>query len=290
MADVRIGISGWRYPPWRGTFYPKGLPQTRELEYVSARLNSIEINGSFYSLQRPSSYRRWAGQTPDDFVFALKGSRFITHMKRLKDVDTALATFFASGPLALGPKLGPVLWQLPPTMSYEAGTLERFLTRLPTTTGQAARLARDHDGRLGDDRVATETDADRPLRHAFEVRHPSFAVPAFVQQLREHNAGLVVADSAGKFPVLEDVTADFVYVRLHGDEELYVSGYDTTSLDRWADRIRHWRSGRIRRTPDTVATLPPSRAARDVFVYFDNDVKVHAPNDALALAERLAKN
>ncbi|MBT0769342.1 DUF72 domain-containing protein [Kineosporia sp. J2-2] len=289
MADLRIGISGWRYPPWRGTFYPKGLPQTRELEHAASRLNSIEINGSFYSLQRPSSYRQWAAQTPDDFVFSVKGSRFITHMKRLNDIDTPLATFFASGLLALGPKLGPVLWQLPPTMPYDGALIERFLNSLPTSTQQAADLAGRHDERLAADRVLTETDADRPVRHAFEVRHPSFADPAFVQQLREHDAALVVADSAGKFPVLEDVTAGFVYVRLHGDQELYVSGYDAAGLDRWAERVRRWRSGEIRRTPDTIATLPTSRAGRDVFVYFDNDAKVHAPYDAMALAERLGQ-
>ncbi|GLY19394.1 hypothetical protein Kisp01_64080 [Kineosporia sp. NBRC 101677] len=287
MADVRIGISGWRYPPWRGTFYPKGLTQARELEYAAQRLNSIEINGSFYSLQRPSSYRQWAAQTPDDFVFTLKGSRFITHMKRLKDIDTPLATFLASGVLALGPKLGPMLWQLPPTMPYERDVLGPFLDKLPTSTTQAARLARGHDGKLKEDRVLLEPDADRPIRHALEVRHPSFADADLVQLLQDHNVALVIADSAGKFPVLEDVTADFVYVRLHGEEELYVSGYDTASLDRWADRVRQWHSGRIRRTPNTITTLPPSRAARDVFVYFDNDAKVHAPYDAMSLAERL---
>jgi uncharacterized protein YecE (DUF72 family) len=288
MADVRIGISGWRYPPWRGSFYPKGLAQTRELEYASQRLNSIEINGSFYSLQRPSSYRQWFAQTPDDFVFTLKGSRFITHMKRLKDIDTPLATFLASGILALGPKLGPMLWQLPPTMPYDPDLLGPFLAKLPTSTGQAAELARHHDDRLKPDQVITEADTDRLLRHALEVRHPSFADPGLITLLREHNVALVIADSAGKFPVLEDVTADFVYVRLHGEEELYVSGYDTASLDRWAERVRQWRSGHIRRTPNTISTLPSSRAGRDVFVYFDNDAKVHAPYDAMALAERLS--
>lgn len=289
MADVRIGISGWRYPPWRGTFYPKGLAQARELEYASQQLNSIEINGSFYSLQRPSSYRQWAAQTPEDFVFTIKGSRFITHMKRLKDIDTPLATFLASGMLALGPKLGPMLWQLPPNMPYDHDQLARFLAKLPTSTEQAAQLAKHHDAKLTEAQVVTETDQNRPLRHALEVRHPSFADPTLIQLLRDHNVALVIADSAGKFPVLEDVTADFVYIRLHGEEELYVSGYDTASLDRWADRVRQWRSGQIRRTPNTITTLPASRAARDVFLYFDNDAKVHAPYDAIALTKRLAR-
>ncbi len=288
MADVRIGISGWRYPPWRGTFYPKGLTQARELEYASQHLNSIEINGSFYALQRPSSYRQWAAQTPDDFIFAVKGSRFITHMKRLKDIDAPLATFLASGLLALGPKLGPMLWQLPPTMAYDPNLLGPFLDKLPRSTEEAARIARKHDGKLKDDQVVTDTDADRPLRHALEVRHPSFADAGLVKLLRDHNVALVIADSAGKFPVLEDVTADFVYARLHGEDELYVSGYDAASLDRWAARVRQWRSGRIRKTPNTITSLPSSKAARDVFVYFDNDAKVRAPYDAMALAERLS--
>ena len=140
MADLRIGISGWRYAPWRGAFYPPGLPQTRELEYAAGRLNSIEINGSFYALQRPESYRRWAEQTPDDFVFSLKGPRFITHMKKLADVETPLANFFASGPLALGPKLGPVLWQLPPTLGFDADRM--------TEGGSWICFVRDTDGCL----------------------------------------------------------------------------------------------------------------------------------------------
>ncbi|WP_052436837.1 DUF72 domain-containing protein [Georgenia sp. SUBG003] len=266
---VRVGISGWRYRPWRGTFYPKGLPQRRELEYVAEHLRTVEINGSFYSLQRPDSYRAWYAQTPPGFVFAVKGGRFITHMKKLADVDTPLANFFASGVLALQEKLGPVLWQLPPNLGFDPGRLAAFFERLPRTTGAAARLAERHDQRL-EGRAWTEPGEDRQLRHALEVRHDSFRDPAFTDLLRAHDVAVVVADTAGKWPLIAEATADFVYVRLHGDSELYVSGYDDAALDSWAGRIRQWHGD-----------------GHDVFVYFDNDVKVRAPVDAIALADRL---
>lgn len=269
MAEVRTGTSGWRYPPWRGVFYPKGLAQRRELEYLSRAVSSIEINGSFYSLQRPESWVSWREETPPDFLFAVKGPRFVTHLKQLREVRTPVANFFASGVLALGPKLGPVLWQLPPRMRFDADRMRAFLELLPHGTAAAADLAKEHDERL-EGRNLLETDADRPLRHAVEVRHESFRDPAFLALLREHGVALVVADTAGKWPFLTDVTADHVYVRLHGDQELYVSGYTPEALDVWADRIRGWRA-----------------AGLDVVVYFDNDVKVHAPFDAISLADRL---
>jgi uncharacterized protein YecE (DUF72 family) len=251
---------------------------------------TVEINGSFYSLQRPESYQAWRAETPDDFVFAVKGGRFITHMKKLSDVGTPLANFFASGVLALGDKLGPVLWQLPPNLGFHPERLASFFAQLPRTTAQAAELAQRHDERL-EGRSWTVTDADRPLRHALEVRHASFEVPEVVDLLRHHDVALVVADTAGKWPFLEDLTADFVYVRLHGSEELYVSGYDDASLDVWADKIRCWRTGE--QTPDartvgsTNMSAPSLPSGRDVFVYFDNDVKVRAPFDAISLAARL---
>jgi uncharacterized protein YecE (DUF72 family) len=286
-GDVWIGISGWRYPPWRGVFYPRGLPQRRELEYAAERMSSVEINGSFYSLQRPEKYRAWHDQTPDGFVFAVKGGRFITHMKKLRDVETPLANFFASGVLALGPKLGPVLWQLPPNLGFDAERIASFLALLPRTTSEAAKLAEGHDERLTD-RALTVADADRPIRHAMEVRHPSFCSAEFVAVLREAGVALVVADTAKRFPFLDDVTADFVYVRLHGDEELYTSGYGDEALDRWAERVREWRAGRVPVTEHTVAEAAPRRrGGRDVYVYFDNDVKVRAPYDAMGLAERV---
>jgi uncharacterized protein YecE (DUF72 family) len=270
VVDARIGISGWTYPPWRGVFFPKGLPHRRELAYASERLNSIELNATFYALQRPSSYRTWAAETPDDFVFSIKGGRFITHLKKLRDVDGALANFFASGPLVLGAKLGPILWQLPPTFGYDAERLADFFSRLPRSTGEAAYLARRHDDRLKD-RSFTNAVLDRPLRHALEVRHGSFTTPDFLDLLRQHQVAAVVADTAGKWPLLDAVTADFVYARLHGDKELYESGYTPQALDVWAERARQWLED-----------------GRDVFMYFDNDVKVRAPFDAMALSARLS--
>jgi len=287
MAEVRIGISGWRYAPWRGTFYPPGWPAARELRYASARLGSVEINGSFYSLQRPESYRRWYGETPDDFVFAVKGGRFITHMKRLGDVDAPLANFFASGVLRLGHKLGPILWQLPPALRFDAPRLAAFFERLPRDVAAAAALARRHDHRLAG-RAWTRAEWSGPLRHALEVRHPSFIDPAFVGLLRRHRIGLVVADTAGRWPFLEDVTADFIYVRLHGHRELYVSGYDDVAIGEWAEKVRAWAAGTDAPTARLIARPARRRpSGRDVFVYFDNDVKVRAPYDAMALAHRL---
>lgn len=273
---ARIGISGWRYAPWRGVFFPSGLQQRRELEYAAERLDTVEINGSFYSLQRPSSYLRWKEATPPGFVFAVKGGRYITHMLRLRNVELALANFFASGVLALGDKLGPVLWQLPEREQFDPDVLDGFLSQLPHSTGAAAEIAAGHGDKLKD-RAWTDVDADRPLRHALEVRHPGYDDPGFYELLRKHNVSLVIADSAGRWPQLDGVTSDVVYVRLHGGEELYVSGYSDDELERWADTIRGWLSG---------ATCPDGRA-RDVYVYFDNDVKVHAPFNAMELARRL---
>jgi len=284
-GPFHVGISGWRYPPWRGVFYPPGLAQRRELEYASRSLASVEVNGSFYSLQRPSSYEQWRAQTPAGFVFSVKGPRFVTHMKRLAGVEVPLANFFASGLLALGDRLGPVLWQLPPTLGFDAYRLAAFFALLPRTTRAAAQLASHHDQRL-DGRAVTTTDANRPLRHALEVRHASFETVELVQLLRDNDVALACADTAGKWPALDDVTSDFVYVRLHGDRELYVSGYGDVALDRWAARARTWQMGG---TPTDGRTLGPPAPVREreVFLYFDNDVLVRAPFDAIALARRL---
>ncbi|WP_405063483.1 DUF72 domain-containing protein [Kribbella sp. NBC_01505] len=282
----RVGISGWRYAPWRSVYYPEGLPQRSELEYVSRRLNSIELNGSFYSLQRPSSYQRWYDETPDDFVFAVKGPRFITHMKRLADADAPLANFFASGLLALGNKLGPVLWQLPGNFRYDGPRLDAFFASLPRTTAAAVELAKRHEDRM-QDRVYLEARAEQPIRYALEVRHDSFENAEFIDLLREHNVALVCADTAGKWPMLDDVTADFVYVRLHGADELYVSGYDAKGIDHWAERARIWHQGRTPTGGKTASPDRPPRRRRDVYVYFDNDAKVRSPFDAEALSRRL---
>lgn len=250
--------------------------QRRELEYVGERLRSVELNGSFYSLQRPSSYHRWRAEVPDGFVFAVKGSRYVTHMLRLVGVRTALANFYASGVLALGPTLGPFLWQLPERVEFDPDVLAAFLAELPRTTGDALALARQHDDRL-DGHTWLEIEADVPLRHALEPRSPSFSDPRAADILREHGVSLVLADTAGRWPVFDAVTADHVYVRLHGSQELYASGYGDDELDAWAARIRGWRSG-----DGSEDGMP-----RDVYVYFDNDARGRAPWDAVHLAERL---
>ena len=205
-GEIRIGISGWRYPPWRGTFYPRDLPQRRELEFASRHVATIEINGSFYSLQRPEFYARWRDETPDDFVFAVKGPRFVTHMLKLRDCEQAVANFFASGIANLGDKLGPILWQLPPMLRFDPERLAPFLAALPRDTDAAAAIARRRNDKVKG-RARLAFGPRRPLRHALEVRHPSFVDPAFVDLLRDQNVALVVADTAGKWPYAEDLTA-----------------------------------------------------------------------------------
>jgi uncharacterized protein YecE (DUF72 family) len=288
MAQIRIGVSGWRYAPWRGAFYPQGLPQHAELKYASAVFPSIELNGSFYSLQRPENYAEWYADTPGGFVFAVKGGRYITHMKRLRDIEVPLANFLASGVLNLREKLGPILWQFPPHFRYDRERMQRFLDVLPRNTRQASALARKRAPWMkGRTRIAI--DEDRVLRHAFEVRHESFLDPSFVQLLREHGAALVVSETPGRWPMRHDVTADFVYMRLHGDRELYQSGYGEKALARWAERIRAWHAGSEPADAHKIANdRPPTRAPRDVYCYFDNtDVKLRAPVDARTLMRKL---
>jgi uncharacterized protein YecE (DUF72 family) len=269
--SLYIGISGYDYKGWRGRFYPEDVRTADWLAYASRVFNSIELNGTFYSLKSPDVFRRWAAATPDDFVFAVKGSRFITHNLKLARAERALANFYASGVLALGRKTGPFLWQLPATYRYDRARVERFLAILPRDSRQAAALAAEHDERLR--RGALVDSAVRvPYRHAFEVRHPTYFTGEFFTLLRERRCGFVIADTAGRYPYAEEVTADFVYVRLHGSQELYVSGYTDAELDEWADRVAAWRSG-----------------GRDVYVYFDNDAKVHAPFDAMRLRERVER-
>jgi uncharacterized protein YecE (DUF72 family) len=285
-GTIRVGISGWTYPPWRGTFYPKKLPQKNELRYASAMLPSIEINGTFYGLQRPKSYAAWHEQTPPGFVFSVKASRFITHIRRLRDVETPLANFLLSGVLRLNEKLGPILWQFPPNMQFDPDLFEAFLAQLPHSTKEATKLRKQSDARIKG-RMWAEVDRDRPMRHAVEIRHDSFATAAFVRLLRKHGVALVIADTAGKWPMLHDLTADFVYVRLHGAEELYASGYTDAALDDWAAKIRALSCGRDAPDAPCVGPETQKRAKRDVYVYFDNDVKVRSPFDAARLAVKL---
>lgn len=286
MAKTRIGISGWRYAPWRGVFYPEDLPQREELHYASRQFNTIEINGSFYSLQNPTNYQRWYDETPRGFVFAVKAPRYITHIHRLKNVEQGLANFFASGVLALREKFGPILWQLPPSFRYDEERLETFFSQLPHDSETLAAVARNHDRTIAKAQVTA--DRKRSIRHAMEVRHTSFVNETFIAQLRRHGVALVVADTAGKWPFLEDVTASFVYMRLHGDKELYASGYTNAALNRWCRHIDAWRRGSEPKDATRCSNTPPrKRAGRDIYCYFDNDTKVKAPFDARKLAEKL---
>ena len=288
MATIRIGISGWRYKPWRGPFYPEDLPQRAELEYASRIFPAIEINGSFYSLQRPESYARWYEETPEDFVFAVKAPRYITHMRRLREFEQPLANFFASGPFNLRQKLGPILWQFSPNFKYDRERMAPFLEALPHDTEAASALARKRSTWMkGRTRLAV--DAKRTLRHAIEIRHESFLEPSFVDLLCDNNVALVIAETARRWPMAHDITADFVYMRLHGDKELYRSGYGDRALERWARRIRAWNCGS---EPDDAQKIspkkPPPTDSRDIYCFFDNtDVKLRAPVDAQTLMRKL---
>jgi uncharacterized protein YecE (DUF72 family) len=286
--QIRIGVSGWRYAPWRGVFYPADLPQRAELEYSSRCFSSIEVNGSFYSLQSPRSWQAWYEATPEDFVFTVKGPRYITHMLRLKQVEQPLANFFASGLFNLREKLGPILWQFPPNFSFDVDRLASFLSLLPRDLKEAAACARKRDGFMRG-RAALSIGANRPIRYAIEVRHDSFKDPRFVRLLRKHNVALVIAESARRWPMLHDVTADFVYLRLHGDKKIYSSGYSPKALRRWADRIATWSRGD---EPTEVLKIDSQttvvRKPRPVYCFFDNtDEKLRAPADAKALMKIL---
>jgi uncharacterized protein YecE (DUF72 family) len=234
-------------------------------------MNSVEINGSFYSLQRRSRFEEWAASVPEDFVFAVKGGRFITHMKKLRGIETPLANFFASGVLALDQKLGPIIWQLPPNLGFNAGRMDEFFAQLPRSAGSAAGIAAHHDQRIPDDQALVKAaHPRRRLRHAIEVRHESFRTQEFYQLLRRYKLALVISDNPGKWPIFTELTTDLMYLRLHGHDQLYVSGYSDRELDEWATKISSW-----------------TERGCDVYVYFDNDAKVHAPFDAMNLMERL---
>ncbi|HEY1506440.1 MAG TPA: DUF72 domain-containing protein [Stellaceae bacterium] len=288
IGDIRIGISGWNYAGWRGVFYPPKLARKRELAYASRAFRSIEINGTHYSLQRPEDFTRWMEETPDDFVFAIKGSRYITHMKRLREPESGLANFFAQGLLRLGPKLGPILWQFPPNFRFDRDRIEPFLALLPRDTEAALNLARHHDRRVAG-RTWLKIDKNRKLRHAMEIRHESFVTADFIALLRKYGVALVCADTVD-WPLLMDVTSDFIYCRLHGSQQLYASGYDAKAIAAWAKRVAAWAQGK--EAPDGKRASPrpaPKRVRRDVFVYFDNDAKVRAPFDAQALVAAVEK-
>lgn len=279
---IRTGIAGWVFPGWRkGAFYPEGLPQKEELSYASRALTTIEINATFYSHQKPESFKAWAAQTPDDFVFPVKGHQGITHIKRLKEVETPLANFLASGPLALGRRLGPFVWQLPPNMKFDPARIEAFLKLLPHDADALVALARKHDERTK--APFLETEGIGVVRHAIEVRHESFADRAFVEMMGAHNVAIVIADNEG-WPTM-DATADFIYCRLQGPPGK--DRYEPADLDRLAARCRAWSAGEPMTDGRFVAGPEPSSGPREIFAHFVSTDKEHAPSNAMALAERL---
>ena len=260
---IRVGVGGWVFAPWRGTFYPKGLSQADELAYASRHLTAIEINATFYRTQSAASFRRWRDQTPDDFVFSLKAPRTATHRRLLNEAGPSIERFLTSGILELGSKLGPILWQLPKTTRFDAPALTAFFALLPKQIDQ------------------------RRLRHVVEVGHESFVTPPFIALARAHDIAIAFVDSAGH-PALHDVTADFVYARLRRSQEAEPTGYPQAALDIWTRRLRNWAAGE--EPADVVRLQPEPRPApsnRDCFVYFISGAKVRAPAAAMALLERL---
>jgi len=285
MGRIRIGLSGWEDKSWQGSFYPRSLARPDELPYAAQRLDTLEVNGTFYGLMSPRSFRRWYGAVPADFVFAVKGSRFITHNKKLADVDTALANFLASGVLDLDDKLGPILWQLSEHLHFDPGRIATFLALLPHDTDEAAALAHRHDRRVEDPSYGPGD--NHRLRHVLEVRHQSFLCPEMVSLARRHGVCLAFSHSA-EWPYVEELTAGFSYLRLHGPGQLYGSAYAPEELRRWAHRLRCWRDGE---EPDDAVRLTdrasPARKERDVYVYLDNGPT--APEQAVALRSLVAE-
>jgi uncharacterized protein YecE (DUF72 family) len=259
---IRVGIGGWVFEPWRGVFYPKGLPRAQELSYASRKLTAIEINGTFYRTQKPESFRKWAQETPDDFVFSLKGPQFATNRRVLAEAGESIERFFASGVLELKTKLGPILWQMAPTKKFDPDDFAGFLALLPKEL------------------------AGTPIRHAVEVRHESFLVPAFVDLLRKFSVAVVLVES-DKHPVIADVTSDFVYARLQRTSDKVATGYPPAALAAWGDRARAWADGGAPDDLPTIAGQSPPKRKRDVFIYMISGAKVRAPAAAMALIERM---
>jgi uncharacterized protein YecE (DUF72 family) len=259
---IRVGIGGWEFAPWRGEFYPAGLPHARELEYASRRLTSIEINGTFYRTQKPESFRKWAAETPDDFVFSLKAPRYATHRTVLAEAGPSIERFLASGVLELGQKLGPILWQLHPAKKFVPDDFAAFLDLIPARAG------------------------GRALRHVLEVRHESFLSAAFIELARKHSVAIALVDS-DKHPPIADVTGDFVYARLQRTSGDVKTGYRRPMLDTWAQRAHSWAEGG---TPDDLGIIgekPPPQKKREVFIYMIAGAKERAPAAAMALIECL---
>lgn len=286
VSAIRIGLSGWTYRDWAGPFYPPDLPSQEWLAFVAERFDTVEVNRSFYSLLDPDVYRSWHQTVPDDFVFSIKGSRYITHLKNLREVETPLANFLASGVFELRRKLGPILWQLPPHRRPRQDRLEAFLELLPSTPTEADHLVGRHDGRVS--QPVGPSAVAGPLRHVIELRHPDSFTPETAELIR--TSGHVIAFShSTTWPYTEELTSDFVYLRLHGPAELYSSPYGEEGLEWWASRIEAWRRGEEPSDARRIATdAPPRPKIRDVFVYFDNDSGAHAPRDASRLVEMLS--
>lgn len=287
MPQIRIGMSGWTFEGWRGEFYPKGVTQKKELEYASRQVNSIEINGTFYSLQKPPTFQRWHDETPNDFCFSIKAPQYITHVRRLKEVEEPVANFFASGLFCLKEKLGPILWQFPPNVTLKDDRFARFMEILPMDSKSASQIAKKHSSKM-DGRSVTKAEGNYPIRHAFEFRHPSFMNPEFIELMKKHQIAVVFAHSGGiSSPYMEDVTSDFIYLRMHGQDEKFKNGHTPDLLDWLAERIQIWASGNQPKDAQVVCDDLPKKCPRDVFVYFDTEAKEYAPSDALHLMKRL---
>jgi uncharacterized protein YecE (DUF72 family) len=264
MATGRIyvGIGGWTYEPWRGVFYPKGLPHARELAYAAEHLTSIEVNGTFYSTQSPKTFHKWASEVPDGFIFALKGPRYAVNRRVLKEAGDSIKRFIDSGITELGDKLGSLLWQFAPSKKFDEADFGSFLELLPKTL----------DG--------------RPLRHVVEVRHESFKTPAFIALVRKFNMPVVFAEHE-TYPAIADITADFVYARLQKGNEKLKAGYPPKALEQWAKRAQTWAQGGEPKDLPKIGDAPAAKQPRDVFIYFIHEAKLRAPAAAMALIERL---
>ena len=284
MSRFHIGISGWRYAPWRNNFYPKGLQQKYELHFASHSVTSIEINGSFYALQTPERYAGWYADTPDNFMFSVKAPRYITHIRRLNDVEEPIANFFASGIFELKEKLGAILWQFPPSFKFDETRFHEFLKLLPGTSAAAEKITRKYHP---DFTLPEHSARTRKMRHAVEIRNETFINDTFIELLRKYHIAFVIADTAGRWPYAEDITSDFVYMRLHGDTELYNSGYSDAAIERWYKRIKSWSKGVQPRDARLIGKRSKLNDSLDVFCYFDNTDKLWAPRDARHLSTLL---
>jgi uncharacterized protein YecE (DUF72 family) len=264
LAQIRVGVGGWTYKPWRESFYPSDLPKGRELEYASRKLTSIEINGTFYRGQSPATFRKWGDETPDDFVFSLKAHRVTTNRKDLADGKSAIDRFIETGPLELGNRLGPILWQLAPTKRFNADEIEAFLAYLPRESG------------------------GRRLRHAIEARHTTFRDAAFMELARKYGAATVFAHSE-KYAELYDVTGDFIYLRMQESRSEEPKGYPPAEITKWAQRIRRWAAGGMPDDLPVLAKQKPPEVPRECFVYVISGAKERAPAAAMALIEELKR-